>query len=103
MFTWDGLSIDEPPESDRFYRSLAWDEPPMARDLDAVVPEGGGIWWTCHYGWKEPQSGCDVVNQRDPDQEGDCCYSFGNSAESAEHCNVFVYYWPKVESDVFCN
>ena len=37
-----------------------------------------------------------------PDDQLDCCYTFGNSAEVAEHCNVFVYYWPKVESDVFC-
>lgn len=102
LFTWDGLSLDEPGEEQLFYTADEWDEPPMARDLDAVVPEGGGVWWTCNYAWREPTVGCDVVNARDPEGADDCCYSFGNSAESAEHCNVFLYYWPKVESNVFC-
>ncbi len=103
MFTWDGLSIDEPSDDARFYQSLHWDEPPMAINLDEHVPSGGGVWFSCHYEWSEPGAGCDVVDERDPQQQGDCCYVFGNSAESAEHCNVFMYYWPKVDSDVFCN
>ena len=102
MFTWDGLTGDHPPDADRFYRSENWNEPPMSIDLDAVVPAGGGIWWDCSYQWREPAAGCDIVNERDHDQEGNCCYTFGNSAENAEHCNAFVYYWPKVESSVIC-
>jgi hypothetical protein len=102
MFSWDGLSIDDPPAEDMFYLSDDWNEPPMAIGLDAVVPSGGGVFWACSYEWQQPSSGCDLVNERDHDQQGDCCYTFGNSATNAEHCNVFVYYWPKVESDVVC-
>lgn len=103
MFTWDGQTLDQPPAEDSFYVSDNWNDPPMSINLDKVVPPGGGIWWDCHYRWQEPEAGCDVVNERDDNQEGDCCYTFGNSAQNAEHCNVFVYYWPKVGSDVFCN
>ena len=103
ILTWDGQRIDHPPAADLFYRSTDWNEPVMAIGLDAVVPAGGGVWWDCSYQWREPSAGCDVINERDSQQQGDCCYTFGNSAESAEHCNVFVYYWPKVESSVFCN
>jgi hypothetical protein len=103
MYAWDGQSLDHPGDDAMFYSSTQWDEPDMAIDLDAVIPAGGGIWWTCDYTWREPSVGCDVVNGRDPTGAGDCCYTFGNSAEEAEHCNVFAYYWPKVESNVFCN
>lgn len=103
MYTWDGQSLEHPPETALFYESTEWNEPPMAVELDAVVPSGGGIWWDCHYQWREPSGGCDLVNERDHDQQGDCCYTFGNSAENAEHCNAFVYYWPKTDSSVFCN
>lgn len=103
MFAWDGQTIDHPPEQDRFYSSTEWSEPVMSIDLDAVVPAGGGIWWDCSYQWREPSAGCDVIDERDGEQQGDCCYTFGNSAENAEHCNVFAYYWPKVDSSIFCN
>jgi len=104
MFTWDGLSLDDPPAAAKFYESKSWEEPPMSIGLDAVTPSGGGVWWTCNYEWHEPAVGCDIVNARDHQQQNDCCYTFGNSAEVSEHCNVFVYYWPKVDSaSVFCN
>jgi hypothetical protein len=103
IYSWDGQSLDHPTEDELFYTSTAWDEPPMSLDLDVVVPDGGGIWWTCQYEWREPPSGCDYVDEHDPQHADDCCYTFGNSAEGSEHCNVFLYYWPKVETDVFCN
>ena len=104
MYTWDGLSLDQPADDAMFYKSEHWDEPPMSVGLDAKAPGGGGVWWTCNYQWHEPATGCDVVNERDHQQAGDCCYTFGNSAEVAEHCNVFVYYWPKVDSSsIFCD
>jgi hypothetical protein len=103
MFTWDGLSLDVPGDDQRFYRSLDWAEPPMTIGLDETVPLGGGVWWTCEYEWSEPPAGCNEVNDRDPQQADDCCYSFGGSVETSEHCNVFLYYWPKTDTDVFCN
>jgi hypothetical protein len=103
MYTWDGLSLDHPGPEAMFYESLEWNEPPMAVGLDEIVPAGGGVWWTCNYEWREPEGGCAAVDERDDEQRGDCCYTFGNSAENAEHCNVFVYYWPKVDSSIFCN
>lgn len=103
MYTWDGLTLDHPGDERMFYESRDWNEPPMSTSIDAVVPPGGGVWWTCNYEWRPPAAGCDVVDERDDLQAGDCCYTFGNSAENAEHCNVFVYYWPKIDSSIFCN
>jgi hypothetical protein len=103
MYAWDGQSLDHPGDDAMFYESTDWNEPPMMTDLDARIPSGGGVWWTCNYAWREPAAGCDIVNELDNEQANDCCYTFGNSAENAEHCNVFVYYWPKVDSDIFCN
>ncbi len=102
IYPWDGVTLDHPTEDSMIYESTEWDEPPMTIDLDVQVPNNGGIWWSCNYEWREPEGGCDEVNARDPQQAGDCCYTFGNSAELAEHCNVFAYYWPKTEN-VFCN
>ena len=43
------------------------------------------------------------MNAKDPEQAGDCCYVFGGNTDVGEHCNVFVYYYPKLSTDVFCN
>jgi hypothetical protein len=103
MYPWDGRSLDPPPPEDMIYESTSWDEPPMSLGLAIPVPPGGGIWWDCEYRWQEPVTGCAEVDARDPERAGDCCYTFGNSAEYSEHCNAFVYYWPKVETNVNCN
>lgn len=103
IYTWDGRSLTHPTDDALCYESDRWDDPPMETGMTEVVPPGGGIWWSCEYEWSPPGEGCDVVEGRDPQKAGDCCYVFGNSAESAEHCNVFLYYWPKTDSDVFCN
>jgi hypothetical protein len=104
IYGWDGVTPERPGADKLIYESHVWDEPRMATGLDAVVQPGGGIWWSCSYEWREPGAGCDEVNRRDGEQEGDCCYTFGNSAESAEHCNVFLYYWPKIDNtNIFCN
>lgn len=104
MFAWDGVTAFEPAISERFYASGEWAEPPMTIGLDVVPPAGGGVWWTCEYVWQEPPAGCDELNALDPAQANDCCYVFGPKVESGEHCNVFVYYWPKAPSgDIFCN
>jgi hypothetical protein len=104
VYTWDGRSDTRPPDSDRFYESRTWDDPPMSFGLDIRPPEGGGIWWTCDFRWRPPSVGCDVLNQKDRQGANDCCYTFGPEVEPNEHCNVFVYYYPKTESgNVFCN
>lgn len=111
MYAWDGTSVGQPPESARFYQSLAWDEPPMSRwpELDSDVPPSGGIWYSCAFQWVPPPEniGCAGLNELDkelfgtPDDQLDCCYTFGNTVDRAEHCNVFAYYYPKTD-DVVC-
>ena len=102
IWSWDGVSTTRPPDSDRFYASERWDEPEMATGLNVQLPQTGGIWWTCDYQWREPEGGCEAVDARDPEHANDCCYTFGPKVESSEHCNVFLYYYPKVTESVTC-
>lgn len=103
IYAWDGLSTDEPTEDELFYRSDTWAEPDMATGLDVSLPTGGGIRWTCDFEWYEPEEGCAAVDERDPQQAGDCCFTFGPIVESSEHCNVFLYYYPQVDrADITC-
>jgi len=100
---WDGKTSDHPPADMMFYQSLDWNDPPMATDLNVSDPANAGIWWDCEYQWHQPAtSSCDEVNAKDPLKQGDCCYVFGGNTDVGEHCNVFLYYYPKVESDIFC-
>jgi hypothetical protein len=111
MFDWNGTRSTTPPATDRFYVSDSWDDPPMMRspELDRTVPAGGGVWYTCSYDWQEPPPsvGCSTLNTRDANlymtqpEDLDCCYTFGGVVDMSEHCNIFVYYWPKVD-DVNC-
>jgi hypothetical protein len=106
MFVWDGTSTTAPAESDRFYRSTAWDDPPMLHSpqLEQTVPANGGVWFTCSYQWQPPPSsvGCDGLNAIDAMKNAsltdppppDCCYRFGGVVDKGEHCNAFVYYYP---------
>jgi hypothetical protein len=104
IFPWDGVNASGPAPDDMCYESTSWDDPPMATHLDERVPPGGGFWWTCEYEWTPPPGGCDLLNEKDPLGASDCCYVFGNNAENAEHCNVFVYYWPKVDpASIWCD
>jgi hypothetical protein len=103
VFTWDGLSVFDPSVESRIYESTSWDDPPMTRGLDVVLPPNGGIRWTCDYRWRPPELGCDALNASDPLKRNDCCYTFGPHVDVNEHCNVFVYYWPKIGNDVSCN
>jgi hypothetical protein len=102
IWGWDGVSTTPPSDSAKFYESQNWAEPKMSIGLDVALPDPGGIWWTCDYQWSEPSTGCDVVDQRDPLHANDCCYTFGPTVESSEHCNVFLYYFPKATGDVTC-
>lgn len=102
--TWDGVSTEQPPTEDEFYLSYVWEDPIMATGLDIPVPPGGGIWWTCEYEWRQPSTSCDEVNSLDEEMQDDCCYTFGSHVSTQEHCNVFLYYWPRQEGgDIFCN
>jgi hypothetical protein len=111
MYGWDGTST-MPAPADQFYVSDTWDDPPMMRSpqLDKEIPANGGIFYTCGFEWQPPPSsvGCEFLNNRDrgpphntPEEDLDCCYTFGGLVESSEHCNIFVYYYPKVD-DVNC-
>jgi hypothetical protein len=104
IFKWDGVSTGDPDPADRFYESLTWDDPPMTiyDSASAVsIPMDGGVRWTCDYTWAEPALGCAGVDARDPQMAGDCCYTFGPVVENSEHCNAFVYYYPKTD-DITC-
>ncbi len=111
MFAWDGKSSSQPADSERFYRSESWDDPPMARspELNKVIPTGGGVFYTCEYQWQRPDPavGCEGLNKFDeekyktPKESQDCCYTFGPIVEKNEHCNIFVYYYPK-QDDINC-
>ncbi len=111
MYLWDGKSTGTPPASDRFYQSLMWNEPPMLHSpsLDVTVQPMGGVFYTCSYQWVEPPPsiGCSGLDSFDetkymtPANEVDCCYTFGPQVDKNEHCNAFVYYYPK-QDDVNC-
>lgn len=112
MYAWDGLEPTQPPTSP-FYSSQAWDEPPMERgDSLTQIPAGGGVFYNCSYQWQEPPAelGCAGLDEFDRTVKGtaeenlDCCYTFGPVVDKNEHCNIFVYYYPKsAEGDVNCN
>jgi len=69
---------------DDFYVSTVWDDPPMTRDIDVVLPDNGGVEWKCTF--SAPVGSCG--NPMDS-----CCFTFGGHVDSQEHCNAFVYYW----------
>jgi hypothetical protein len=48
--------------------------------------------WKCTY--DAPAGSCG-----NPDDM--CCFTFGGHVDTQEHCNAFVYYYPKVQ-DVNC-
>ncbi len=79
-----------------FYTSTRWDDPPMARDFTTNIGVGGGVEWKCHFDFPQGQCGGEMVNGMPT-----CCFNFGGHVETQEHCNAFVYYWPKTQ-DVNC-
>lgn len=81
---YDSVTGEAGPQ---FYESTRWDDPPMSTDLDVTIPVDGGVSWTCTYA--APESACG-----NPDDS--CCFGFGGKVETTEHCNIFVYYYPKI-------
>jgi hypothetical protein len=77
---------------ERFYDSTSWDDPDMKRDFSVPLPPNGGVQWKCTFAFPEGACG---------DPSKNCCYSFGGVVETQEHCNAFVYYYPKTV-DVNC-
>ncbi len=77
----------------QFYESKSWDDPPMLRDLNVKIPAKGGISYACEF--TAPQDTCG-----DPDD--DCCFTFGGFVEYQEHCNAFVYFYPRGNTDIAC-
>ena len=80
-------------KGDQFYESRSWDNPPFDRALEVPVPQNGGIYYTCEYTVDPSLCG---------DPNDSCCYSFGPHSPTQEHCNAFVYYYPKNSTDVNC-
>jgi hypothetical protein len=106
VFAWDGLAPRAPSDDDTslLYENTTWDDPPMKRGMDVIAPARGGIRWTCEYQWRLPEDGCEALDAVDKENAKGCCYSFGPKVEVNEHCNVFVYYWPKKNArDISCN
>ena len=116
MYLWDGTSTAPPDAASRFYRSTTWNDPPMIHSpaLALNVPPNGGIRYTCAYQWQEPSvdsGGCAALDHFEQQKYGtpasqlDCCYTFGPQVDVNEHCNAFVYYYPKQDTvgNVNCN
>ncbi len=74
----------------------------METTLDVKLPPNGGVLWTCDYHWQEPTIGCAAVDAADPMHANDCCYTFGPSVDANEHCNAFVYYYPRATEPAIC-
>jgi hypothetical protein len=77
-----------------FYENTHWDEPLFAKNLGLEVPSRGGISYTCEFSAAPNDCG-------NPDDN--CCFTFGGKVEFQEHCNAFVYYYPRrTDTDVNC-
>lgn len=87
---WDSTSGDT---GETFYTSQSWSDPVFETDLNVQIQPGNGIQFTCSYA--VPANDCG-----DPEKE--CCYTFGPKVETQEHCNAFIYYYPKLTTDVNC-
>jgi hypothetical protein len=75
-----------------FYDNKVWNEPLL--DWGLSVPLAGGDTLRYHCAYTVPSTDCG-----NPD--AGCCFTFGGHVETQEHCNIFVYYYPKV-NDVGC-
>jgi len=78
----------------QFYENTEWNEPLFARDIGVAVPIQGGISYACEYTVLPTECG---------DPNDGCCFTFGGHVDAQEHCNAFVYYYPRnATTDVNC-
>ena len=90
------VSVFDPatgPAPQPFYHSTSWDEPLFMNNLNIPVAKNGGISYRCDYTLDAGACG---------DPTDNCCVDFGPHNQTQEHCNVFLYYYPKLESNVVC-
>ena len=87
-----GVDAQNAPLGEPFYLSTDWADPVWTRDLGVTIPLNGGIGYSCSF--TMAPSGCG-------DPANGCCATFGGHVETQEHCNAFVYYYPKVD-DATC-
>ena len=80
------------PAAAPFYTSAVWNDPPMIYGLNLPVAANAGVRYHCEY--SVPATACG-------DPANGCCFTFGGHVETQEHCNAFVYYYPKT-ADVSC-
>ncbi len=100
---WDGASTARPEATQNFYKSADWSNPQMKTDLSVPTPAGGGIWYDCSFNWRAPDEvACSDVDAKDPMKANDCCYTFGGITDIGEHCNLFLYYYPKLDTAPIC-
>ena len=89
MFSWGETT----GKGQMFYDNTSWADPVMDTGLNVPVPAAGGVLYRCEF--QAPSDACG-----NPDNG--CCYTFGPKVEISEHCNAFVYYYPKVTTDITC-
>ncbi len=80
-------------EAAPFYHSNSWDDPLWQTNMTVPISAGGGISYTCDYATDPGDCG---------DPQDNCCVNFGPHNQTQEHCNVFLYYYPKLPSQVVC-
>jgi hypothetical protein len=90
----------------QFYQSTVWDDPPMIRTQSADqmsiadIDGGGRFEWKCVFDFPTDPNACGADKTGAPDPR--CCYDFGPRVDINEHCNAFVYYWPRVDTSINC-
>jgi hypothetical protein len=89
MFPYDPQTGKGAP----FYDSTSWSDPLMARGLTVPIPDQGGVIYRCEY--TAPAEACGDPNQG-------CCFTFGPKVETSEHCNAFLYFYPRINNDYIC-
>jgi hypothetical protein len=89
MNSWDEVN----GKGAQFYESDTWNDPPMATGLSVALPQNSGVLYHCEY--QVPPDACGNPNDG-------CCFTFGPKVETNEHCNAFVYYYPKLDTDIPC-